>query len=176
MSLFRKVLLLAVGAAMAATANAGVFYKSYDKSGNLVITDTPREGAEKVETKPVMTIPFPKGKGSAGNPADQKKKISKLSDYVIVIQSPASESSYPRTGDPIPVAVSISPALLPGHRMEMLLDGKPTGDIGSIQPDILERGAHQLQVRVLDGAGKPVKETTSTFFIQQPSALAPKAK
>ena len=177
MSLFRAVFLLVAGSALAATANAGVFYKYYDKSGNLVITDTPSEGAEKVETKPVMTIPFPKGKQAAPE-SDQKKGAKAAAEYTIVIQSPAAESTYQRNGDPIPVAVSVSPALAQGHRLEMLLDGKSVGDASttSIPAATLERGAHQFQVRVVDGKDKVLKEVSAAFFIQQPSALAPKPK
>lgn len=175
MSLFRTVLLLVLGAAMVATANAGVFYKYYDKNGNMVITDTPREGAEKVETKPVMTIPFPKG--HTASEGEQKKDVKTVTGYTIVIQSPAAESTFQHGGDPIPVAVSVSPALQPGHKLEMLLDGKSIGDATatSIQPNTLDRGAHQLQVRVVDDKGRVVKETSAAFFIQQPSALMPRS-
>lgn len=171
MSLFRAIVLLVCGLALAATAQAGVFYKYFDKDGNMVITDTPYPGAEKIETKPVMTMPFPKGQGDA--PAADKPKKAAAEGYMIVIQSPADQSTYQRHGDPIAVAVSVSPSLHGGDSLKMLIDGKEISDStkSSIEPDGLERGAHQFTARVVDADGAVLKESSATFYIHQQSTL-----
>lgn len=180
MSLHRLFLSVIVMLAVATSAHADV-YKYYDSNGNLVLSDSPPKDkdmaskAEKVEAKPIMIIPAFRG-GKRAPSANEKPVLKQAKEYVIVIQSPSAEASYQRNSqEPIPVAVSVSPALVGGHRLEFLLDGKISPGLASLQPAELDRGSHQLLLRVVDGANKVLASSSVTFQVQQHSTLGPLA-
>lgn len=153
-------------------------YKYYDADGNLVLTDTvPKqhaEKAEKVAPKPIMTIPaLPAGKRAHGDVV-RKPAVARPGEYAIVIQSPAAEGAYSRTGDPVPVAVSVAPGLAQGHRMEMRIDDQPfSTSLAQINPAGLEPGRHSFLVRVVDAAGKELKQVAVAFTVQSGTLPAP---
>lgn len=164
-------------AAFAAPVQAEI-YKYYDSNGNLVLTDTPprdaARSAERIETKPVMTIPA-LGPQSGTDASSSRETPAAVQGYTVVIQAPADQSSFQRhAGEDIPVAYSVAPALADGHRLEVLLDGRSL-DGGSISADSLDRGEHVLRVQVRDAAGKVLASAASSFHVQQHSALGPTA-
>lgn len=175
----RHCLLLLALLLPAAPASAGI-YKYYDSDGNLVLSDSvPKEGTEKVEklqTKTVMTIPaLAPGKDRPARVTVTPVAKAVAGQYAIVIQNPVAGETYLRTSEAVPVAVSIDPGLATGHRLEMRLDGKGSGELTRIVPDQLDRGSHTLSVQVVDAAGKVLKAAEVTFNVQQHSMLAPGA-
>lgn len=157
------------------TAQAAV-YRYVDKSGNVVFTDSPPEGAEKVQTRPVMTIPAPpKGAVQGGQAGGAPTKKLAVKEYVITLQNPAPEAVFRRGEGEVPVAISVSPSLVDGHRLEMLLDGKEWSGSSIPLDDTIDRGAHTLTAQVLDAKGNVLSATSVTFHVQQPSVLAPAA-
>lgn len=183
MTLRRLPLLLAL-LLSPAVAPADV-YKYYDAEGNLVLSDTvPEDDAsrvEKITPQPVMTVPavVPDGRRPRPPATPARPVAAAVADYVILVQSPAANATFPRGSEPVPVAVSVSPGLAPGHRLETLLDGA-AGEFASLVPDDLDRGTHVLVARVVDAEGKVLKAVEVTFHIQQRSVLtapnAPKPK
>jgi hypothetical protein len=75
------------------------------------------------------------------------------------------------------VAVSVSPSVANGHYLVYLLDGKEQegGAIGSLSSESFDRGAHRLEVRVVDKQGQVLARAAVEFNIQQTSALGPTA-
>ncbi|MDQ8038346.1 MAG: DUF4124 domain-containing protein [Pedobacter sp.] len=180
MSLHR-ILLAFTAMLVFSTAQAEV-YRYIDSNGNLVLTDTPpkdKEGAakvEKIETKPLMTVPaFQGGKGSGAAVAAPPKKAGVA--YEIVIQNPEPGATFQKNvAEEIPVAVSVSPSVIAGHRLVYLLDGQEqSGAIGTLSSASFDRGAHRLEVRVLDEAGNVLAKAAVEFNIQQASAQGPTA-
>ncbi|MDP2226989.1 MAG: DUF4124 domain-containing protein [Moraxellaceae bacterium] len=156
-------------------------YKYVDASGNLVLTDTPREGAVPVQTSPIMTMPFPKGSSppssSAGDPTPARQQALA---YTVLLSSPPADTSYRRGEDAVPVAVTVSPSLADGHRLEVLLDGKVISNGGGTSialDENIDRGTHTLVARVVDSAGKVLASSAAvSFTVQQSSLLSPKPK
>lgn len=152
-------------------------YRYIDKNGNQVFTDAPRDGAEKVQTKPVMTMPFPKAKpgGKAGATSAQQKKPSEVV-YTVTMASPPPETVFRRGEGEVPVAASVSPSLAVGQQLEILLDGKPWEGAAIPLDDSLDRGTHTLQARVVDDKGSVLATSpVVNFHVQQTSALGPTA-
>ncbi|MCC2638027.1 MAG: Penicillin-Binding Protein C-terminus Family [Moraxellaceae bacterium] len=155
-------------------------YKYYDGDGNLVLSDAvPKENTEQVErvrTKSVMTIPaLAPDKGRPLPPKVAPVAKPAQGQYAIVIQNPVAGETYLRTSDPVPVAVSVSPGLAAGHRLEMRLDGQGSGELTRIVPDQLDRGNHTLSVQVVDAAGRVLTSAEVAFHVQQRSMLGPNA-
>ncbi|HEX6591717.1 MAG TPA: DUF4124 domain-containing protein [Moraxellaceae bacterium] len=166
---------------VAGPAHAEV-YKYYDSNGNLVLSDSlPKDStaaakAEKVQERPVMTLPAlgpDKGRYSA---EDEVKKKAEGVKYVVVIQSPAAEATFQRGDEAIPVAYSVTPSLQAGDKLEVLFDGAAAdGEISQLSSASLDRGSHTLTVRVLNDKGKELASASSVFYIQQTSKLGPTA-
>lgn len=178
MSLHRFLLLLGALLVLCAPVQAQI-YKYIDSNGNLVLTDTPPKDkdskVETIETRPLMTVPaFPGGKKP---PVEAPAKKTANPGYVIVIQNPEPGATYQRySGETIPVAVSVSPSILSGHRLVYLLDGKEQdGAIGSLQSEDLDRGTHRLEVKVTGVSDEVLSSATVEFNIQQTSAQGPTA-
>lgn len=151
-------------------------YRYVDKSGNVVFTDSPKEGAEKVQTRPVMTIPAPPRSALAnGDGTTAPARKAAVREYAITLQSPPADAVYRRGEGEVPVALSINPSLGSGHRMEMLLDGKVWTGTSIPLDEKMDRGAHTLTARVVDAKGEVVSASSVTFHVQQSSELAPPA-
>ena len=177
MSLHR--ILLFVATALAFTTAHAEVYKYFDSNGNLVLSDTlPKDSesaakAEKIEARPLMTVPALPGSKRPAAPAAGKKATDP--GYTVVIQNPEPGATYQRNAaEMIPVAVSVSPSVLSGHRLLYLVDGnEQDGAIGSLRSDELDRGTHRLEVRVVDAGGETLSSSMVEFNIQQTSALGP---
>ncbi|HEX4869812.1 MAG TPA: DUF4124 domain-containing protein [Moraxellaceae bacterium] len=178
----RRYLWLVLALLLPGTPARAEIYKYYDAEGNLVLSDSvPRqnpEKAEKIRPRPVMTIPaLPPDRRPRPQPSAQKAPVKpQPGEYVIVVQSPVADETYLRGPEPVPVAVSVSPGLAAGHRLEMVLDGAPpVAELTQLVPEGMDRGSHTLEVRVVDAAGKTLKSAAVTFHVQQRSQLAPNA-
>jgi hypothetical protein len=73
--------------------------------------------------------------------------------------------------------VRFRPALQPGHRFDVALDGQRrnlnTTSGRVVLPDVF-RGTHTLEVIVLDASGAEImRSPTRTFFVQQTSIQSP---
>lgn len=170
----RYIGVLLAGLLLSAGLAQAEIYKYYDKNGNLVLTDTPPDGAERVETKPMMTIPaLAPDSRTIDKPSTPAKAAS--TSYSIVIQMPEKDATYQRnSGESIPFAYSVNPSLQDGHVLEVLLDGQPTEGM-SVSADTLERGTHTLSVKVRDANKKELAQASSVFYIQQQTINKPGA-
>lgn len=181
MPLFNR-LWLSLVLMLPALSSGAEIYQYYDRDGNLVLSDTvPKEHADKVQriqSRPVMTVPAvtPDKRRAPAAEVTPARKPEAAQAYVIIVQSPEAEQTYLRGGEDIPVAVSVSPGLKPGHRLEMLLDGRAVDNLALIEADQLDRGEHRLQVRVVSAEGKELASVAVPFYIRQHSVLKPGAK
>ena len=81
------------------------------------------------------------------------------------IASPANDAAVRANGGQLTVTARIAPALRPGHRAQLLFDGRPQGQpqaVARFHLTELDRGTHRLRIQILDAAGDIV-------FIGQPS-------
>lgn len=176
MSLHRFSFLLGTLLVLCSPVQAEI-YKYIDSNGNLVLTDSPPKDkgdkAEKIETRPLMTVPAFSGGKKPPTAAPAKKTANP--EYVIVIQNPEPGATYQRNaGEDVPVAISVSPSILSGHNLVYLLDGKEQkGALGSLPAADLDRGSHRLEIRVTGAGGEVLSSAMVEFNIQQTSSLSP---
>ena len=95
----------------------------------------------------------------------------------IDIVSPADQETLWNIGTMLNVQVRFQPALQPGHRYDLVLDGQRRNVNTTSQrvtlPDVF-RGTHTLQVVVIDSAGAELMRSPSrTFHVQQTSVQNP---
>lgn len=83
---------------------------------------------------------------------------------------PANEATIRGSGN-IGVMLSISPELLPKHRVEVLLNGQavaPPSKSLSAQLSNVYRGSHVITANVLNSKGKVIKTVQHTVYVHRP--------
>jgi hypothetical protein len=166
------ILLFALPAAIASSAPAWTWV---DANGTVHFSDRPEPGARQVElgsaqgfgvATPGLTGPRSAAPGQTAAPYES-----------IEIVSPSDQETLWNVGGTMNVLVQFQPALQAGHRFDVALDGQRrnlnTASPRTTVSDIV-RGAHSLQIVVIDTAGREVmRSAPRNFFVQQTSIQSP---
>jgi len=160
------------------SVSAAKVYKKVNPDGSIEYSDTPQnEADEPIKLKPVQTITLPPlPKTSASTPKPVKPKVFKYENISIV--SPKDDEGIRSNNGDFTARGELSPALQTDqeHHIQWLLDGKEvTGAIGlTLSLKNLDRGTHQLQLRVVNFNGKAEIETpTISFHILRVAGAVP---
>ncbi|MFV8834988.1 DUF4124 domain-containing protein [Aquisalimonas sp.] len=154
-------------------------YKWVDEDGNVVYSDEPREGAERLErTAPDSSYRFETPRRPSGDPSASGDNGDNGSRYDHVrIVHPTDEGTVRDNQGLVDVQLELSPALRAEHRVQFLFNGEPQGEPSrSLEARLTEvhRGEHQVAARVLNEAGAVIAETEPvTFYMHQASRLLP---
>jgi hypothetical protein len=171
------------------SVQAGI-YRSVDAEGNVVFTDEPSPGAEKIEISPSTVISSDQGITSGDEETDEILKLSPESDpetieaeadvipnYQIRIIAPADDESIWVNNGNVTVSMIVEPQLDPerGDLIVLNLDG---ADVGQAQPTTtfqlnnLSRGTHTVSATVVDSNGAAlISSETITFHLHRASVL-----
>lgn len=167
--------LLSLTLAAAGAGAAPPIYKTTDERGNVIYTDDPQGRPAEVVDLPDLTIvpatPLT-GPGSRATPEEEPERPP----LTLELLAPAQEATVrSNTGDVEVVArVDLPPA--EGDRFEVLIDGevRASNAGGTFALTGIDRGAHQVSVRLVDASGEVVAQTQEhTFFLHQRSRLHP---
>ena len=137
----------------------GQVYKWVDSNGKIHYSDRPVAGA-KPSAVPVQKAPPPQDKPSPGQATPgpyARLEIVAPEDNVTVRDADGN----------VQVGLVLEPALMEGHRLQILTDGAPaSGDIPGTQLRIsgLSLGSHQLQAQIIDSSGTPIASTSVVHF------------
>ncbi|PVZ10298.1 MULTISPECIES: DUF4124 domain-containing protein [unclassified Pseudomonas] len=148
-------------------------YKYTDANGNTVYTNQPPGGskAKEVNLPPLNSIspgtpaPAPEPPPSSVQPAASAQAYS-----VLALAGLPSEEALRANNGTFTVGVTLTPKLLPGHMLQLVLDGKPYGEpsnVPRLQVVNADRGEHNLAVRVLAGDSMVQQSETVTFTVQR---------
>ena len=167
----RLLILLAV-LVVAPLAQAEM-YRWVDEEGNVQFSDTPPpQGtpAERMEvpepSSVVETYKPPKAPTEAEGSAQQDGE--QATRYRLAITSPANDEAVRQNAGNVTVTVDLKPALQPGHRLRLYLDGNLLDNGGTrttVNLTNVPRGTHTLRAEVVDGNGKVLRRATSTFHL-----------
>jgi hypothetical protein len=152
-------------------------YRSVDEDGNVIFSDTPREGSESIELRETTVVPALKPQRRRSSSAPVAGNVA-LPYESIAIASPPHEETL-RDQQQVDVSVALAPGLQTdfGHEVQLYVDGAPFGNPGSATQFVLEeveRGEHKLQAAVLDRSGRELKRSkSSVFFFHKHSVLSP---
>lgn len=172
--MIRTSVLIAVLALFGAFAQAATVYKYKDASGNLVFTDEPTDGAEKLDVQPVPTIPAIKVPQNDDTPEAAPTEFT-YSNVTIII--PSDGEHFINNGGQVSVQVALSPALRKNDKLQLIFNGAPYGDLqraNTFKLDNLDRGEYAAQVAVLDNKGKEIGRSETVVFYIKRSAVGPK--
>jgi hypothetical protein len=159
----------------AITASGAPAWTWVDADGQVHFSDRPVPGARQVELAGAQGFmaqaPIRPATGSSTGAAGSAPYTA------IDIVSPAEQETLWNIGATLNVQVRFQPALMPGHRYDVALDGERrnlnTTSGRVVVPDVF-RGTHTLAVVVLDAAGMEIMRSPArTFHVQQTSIQNP---
>lgn len=159
---------------MAAAPALSEAYRWVDEDGVVHFSDRPREGAEVVQlseysrntgarlytdSKPTRTK----------DDDDQQAEDEPFAYESIAITSPGSEQTLWNIEGVLNVAVALTPGLQRGHQVRAYFDGQARMVAGTtFQLEEVWRGAHNIQVEIVDSTGKlMIRSDPSRFYVQQ---------
>jgi len=171
-----KRLLFGFAALAMAGAVFGQAYKWVDEDGLVHYSDRPHEGAERIQlpssgrstrstyTPPTRTQPT----ANTTQPAEPEQEKA-FSYESITIASPAAEETLWNIEGILNVTINLQPGLEQDHRVRVYFDGTPQMVDGlSFQIPEVYRGAHNVQVEILDQTGKlMIRSLPNRFYVQQ---------
>jgi Domain of unknown function (DUF4124) len=171
------ILLSALGAT---EANCAPAWTWVDADGQTHFSDRPVPGARQVELSGAQG--FSAGRLAARTTAPATGATAPGttpgSPYATVeIVSPGEQETLWNIGGTLSVLVRVQPPLQPGDRLDLALDGQRRNVSGAgpgfTLGDVF-RGAHTLQLLVLDPSGTEVsRSATRSFIVQQTSVQNP---
>jgi hypothetical protein len=167
--------LLVVFGLWAATAPAAI-YRSLDEQGNVVFSDQPGRGAQRIDLPPVPTYEAPDLRPA--RPHDRPSAQPAPINYSkLEIRQPAPDATLRDNSGAVSVIAVIEPELGAGHRLQFYLDGQAKGEPGTetrASFSNVDRGAHRVEVAVVNAAGEELRRSESvTFYLHRQSVNSP---
>lgn len=157
-------------------ASAQTVYRSTDKDGNLVFSDTPTEGAEEIilqEVPIIKSAPAP-----VTSRPERAQEMQVITYTALKVTSPANDEAIRENSGDVTITVELQPNLMRGHKLTLYLDGNEYTDstTSTFSLTNLDRGTHQLRVAVRDADGKILLSSNSvTFHLQRASVMRPQS-
>jgi hypothetical protein len=176
-----RKLWLGIGLLAAFAVQAAVVYKWVDADGVVHFSDQPSPGAEKIYTSSSSAGAATTAPGSAAGSRQAPKSAASsglaFSEFSIV--SPANDQTF-FGDDVIAVHLNLTPGLKPSQTITWHLNGKQLEfppDATSFPLPHLDRGAYTLAATITDQETSESQGSNSvTFYVRQPSELAPQHK
>ena len=161
--------------ALPATASSAPAWTWVDANGQVHFSDRPVPGARQIELAAAQGFGMPVAAPSGTRPDAAGQAPGPYQSIEVV--SPTEQETLYNIGATLNVIVQFRPALLPGHRFDLALDGQRR-NLNTTNPSLtlanVFRGSHSLQVVVIDAAGTEVmRSPPRTFFVQQTSIQNP---
>lgn len=151
-------------------------YKSINERGEVVYSDQPAPGAEKMQLPELPTYKAPPVPKFSSTP-EKKPETSPYDSLAIV--APENDATVRNNLGVLQVRVALKPALISkaGHKIQFYLDGQPYGTpitntvIGFSN---LDRGTHTLSASIVNSTGQTVMSSGEvTFHMHRESIYNP---
>ncbi|MEA3141402.1 MAG: hypothetical protein QOK23_3571 [Gammaproteobacteria bacterium] len=175
-----RKLWLAVGLLTALAAQAAVIYKWVDADGVIHYSDQASPGAEKIYTSAPNVSSSTRPQPTVGGQLAQPRPPTGGLNYTdFSITAPLTNQTF-FGDDVIAVHLNLAPALRLNHAITWHLNGKQLEfppDAASFSLPHLDRGTYALAATITDQqTSESQSSNTVTFYVRQPSALAPQHK
>ena len=164
----------------ALSVQAAVIYRWVDSDGVVHYSDQDSPGAERIVHSVLITAAAVRAacRGAGSRQAPKKSATNGLDYTDFSITSPASDQTF--FGDEVvPVHLNLAPGLKANQSITWHLNGKQLDyppDAVSFALPRLDRGAYALAATITDQeTGESQTSNSVTFFVRQPSALAPQS-
>lgn len=174
-----RTLWLGLSLLAAFAVQAAVVYKWVDADGVVHFSDQPSPGAEKIFTSSSSagTVTTAPRSPSGAQQPQRSVAASGLGYTEFSITSPVNDQTF-FGDDVIAVHLNLEPSLKPNQSVTWHLNGKQLDTTASaFSLPHLDRGAYALAATITDQqTSESQSSNTVTFYVRQPSALAPQRK
>jgi hypothetical protein len=148
-------------------------YLNQDKNGNTVYTDTPSTNATKISIPEAGSVsaPSPTQPSQPKDNANLPQKISKKPYTIFSISSPLDQETI-QNQPTITVSIKIEPELQPGDKIQLFVDGKPSGDPAEKSSFVLkhiDRGKHELYATLMEDHQVTKRTNSIIIFVHYAS-------
>lgn len=178
---FRRLLPISVAATLlcaaqstALAAGAEVFKRELP-DGTVIFSDQPHPDATRIESRDAQAVP-----SFQPPPATPPPRTPPPGDFRyehLAISAPADDEVIWNHENIIEVGIELEPALRPGDRLLILMDGEIVADAGGAGRFPIAnvfRGTHVLEAVIEDAGGATmIAATPVTFHLRQHSILSP---
>ncbi len=141
--------------------------RSRDAAGNLVFSDQCGDRKTEVELREATVFAPPEQRRRTQQFREQAFTPPFVPYRRLAITSPESGENLRDNAGNVSISVRLEPRLKQGHRLQVVMDGKPVGNAsgGAVRLENVDRGEHVLRARIIDGAGEPLQESEPTTFM-----------
>jgi hypothetical protein len=159
---------------MASAAVHAEVYKSINADGEVVYSDQPTRGAERIKM-PDLPSYTPQPARTLGR--SKRATVQQIHYEHFTLSSPANEATVRNNLGTVLIETALAPALMSslGHSIQYYLDGVAHGaaiDRTTLTLANVDRGQHQLSASVLDASGNVLISTAEiTVFVKRASKL-----
>ena len=171
-SVARMAFLLLLGVHLG--AGAETVYRSVDKDGVPIFSDTPSSDAEEIEIEKAPAVPFVAPPKPGVPPATVGEEKPQDVAYVsLVIVSPAADQALRTNEGKVSVSTVSEPALASGDQLVLYLDGKEVfRGGGGTQLSGIGPGTHSLVAAIVGADGSErIRSESVTFHLLRTTAL-----
>lgn len=162
-----------------ATLAGAQVYRSVGPDGTVQFSDQAAPDATPVDVQPAQTVPMggpvhrPVASPSPATPQPARPTYGRFE-----ILSPSPDEGVRANDGNVTISLALDPPLLPGHRVVVLLDGRPVGSPdASLQVALtnLDRGTHRVEASVVNAGGQTLASAGPlTFHVLRVHLPAPR--
>ncbi|MCB1743920.1 MAG: DUF4124 domain-containing protein [Gammaproteobacteria bacterium] len=148
---------------MSASVSAASIYKWRLPDGTYEYSDVPSDpNAQRVDLPQVQTYSTPSREPSREdtlrrqleNPSEAPQESRSTYESLRIVQ-PADGETFRDQGGRVPVQVNVTPTLVPGDKVEILVDGQVAAQ-GLSASVVVERGSHVVKAQIRSARGSVV--------------------
>lgn len=164
-------------------------YVNQTDTGSIEFSDTPSENGKAIDLPAVNSITTPQATSPKPTPT-ANQTTAPIATEVEPARTSASYKTFqitsPKEGENIQnqptvsVTMTIEPNMLPGDKVQLMLDGKAAGTpSASIYQELAieARGAHSIYGVIMDKNGATIKQSnTVSFFVHRNSVITSPAR
>jgi hypothetical protein len=152
-----------------ATATHAEVYRSIDKQGNIIFSDTSSDNAEKIELKESYTYTPPVIIDIVNDDSPPPPVEIAVPEYSLVITAPGQNEALRENAGDITIISTITPELNIERDDKLIfsLDGQLKSEVQNATSYTftnVDRGSHIAVVSVVDITGKVIKSSKSILF------------
>ncbi|MCU7842248.1 MAG: DUF4124 domain-containing protein [Candidatus Thiodiazotropha sp. (ex Monitilora ramsayi)] len=151
-------------------------YKWTNESGEVVYSDTYRDGAERIRVSGSRSSPSSAPDTTEGSTSPESEVEGVTYQSFEVVQ-PENDQTIRSNEGTVNVGLALSPALAANHAIHVFLDGnRLEGEMKSTQFSLnnLNRGTHSLEVKVVDDKGNALTSAPAVnFHLRKASIIKP---
>jgi len=157
-----------------------VVYKSIDRQGHVIFSDTPQRGSKpvKIQTPQTYTPPPSPLATTTPTPTSQQDEqaVGPFKYHTFAISFPIQNDTLRDNSGNMTVNINLVPPLRSGDKVQLEMNGKKLGFPQATTVFSLtnvDRGTHNIQAKIIDKNGKAIGKSGAVIFHMHQARITP---